>query len=59
MPEPEMKPKRRLYTDCLKLTQTSESVGYCSYYAQIINYCPNDCPYNYHADIQEKGDTKV
>lgn len=50
-----MKPKRRLYHNCLQLSQTSESIGYCAYYAQTISFCPSDCPYNYHSDNQEEG----
>lgn len=49
-----MKSKRRLYTDCLKLDQTSESVGYCSYYGQTITNCPGNCPYNYQSNNQEE-----
>jgi hypothetical protein len=57
--ELKMKPKRKLYRDCLKLSQTSESIGYCAYYGKTISFCPNNCPYNYYSDIQEKGDIKT
>ncbi|MHA2243863.1 MAG: hypothetical protein ACXADY_02750 [Candidatus Hodarchaeales archaeon] len=41
------------------MSQTSESIGYCAYYGKTISFCPNNCPYNYYSDIQEKGDIKT
>ncbi|MHA2223938.1 MAG: hypothetical protein ACXAC8_01935 [Candidatus Hodarchaeales archaeon] len=54
-----MKSQRKLYADCLELTQTSDSIGYCAYYGRTISFCSSDCQYNYLSDIQEEGDMKA
>jgi hypothetical protein len=47
-------PRRKLYKNCLKLTQTSESVGYCSHYGEVINFCPERCPNNFSTLIKKE-----
>ena len=54
-----MKLKRKLFHSCLNLHKTSESIGYCSYYGEIINFCPKNCPNNYPVrDSRESNLTK-
>ncbi|MFW9904497.1 MAG: hypothetical protein ACFFFH_09215 [Candidatus Thorarchaeota archaeon] len=36
----------RLFDNCVNLIQSSESIGYCRYYKEVISHCPEDCPNN-------------
>ncbi|MHA2248418.1 MAG: hypothetical protein ACXADY_25950 [Candidatus Hodarchaeales archaeon] len=52
-----MKIRRILFKNCLNLTQTSESIGYCSYYGEVINFCRDECPHNYLVSKSKKSKT--
>jgi hypothetical protein len=41
-----MIPRKKFFGRCLNLVKTSESVAYCRYYSEIINFCIEECPHN-------------